>query len=352
MPWNGTTLYLGELGADGASASRERSRAAPDESIFQPEWSPDGARSYFVSDRRAGGTCTVRFAAARHAPLAPDGRRIRPAAMEVRHVDLRVRRPGPHRVHLFARTASDGSRRGPRERQRCAPIETPFTEIRLGARRGRPGRVPRRRAAASASCVVALDLGSRRIGSSKQSTDMLERAQLRIAEYLTRSGRSNFRPQRQDGLRPVLSAAQSRLRGARRREAAARRQVPRRPDRGRLEHARPAQPVSGPAAASRCSTSITAAAPASAAPIASGSTAAGAWSTSRTASTARSFLAEQGWSTASAASSAAAAPAATRRSRRSRSAISSRAARAITASATSRRWRATRTSSSRAISTG
>jgi dipeptidyl aminopeptidase/acylaminoacyl peptidase len=41
MPWDGTTLYL-----DGAAIA-----GGPAESIFQPEFSPDGAALFFVSDR-------------------------------------------------------------------------------------------------------------------------------------------------------------------------------------------------------------------------------------------------------------------------------------------------------------
>jgi dipeptidyl aminopeptidase/acylaminoacyl peptidase len=52
MPWNGTTLYLTDLGDDGAIIGAPRAVAGgASESIFQPEWSPDGADLVFVSDR-------------------------------------------------------------------------------------------------------------------------------------------------------------------------------------------------------------------------------------------------------------------------------------------------------------
>ena len=50
MPWDGTQLWTGELDAGGAIGERVRVAGGPDESIFQPEWSPDGSL-YFVSDR-------------------------------------------------------------------------------------------------------------------------------------------------------------------------------------------------------------------------------------------------------------------------------------------------------------
>jgi dipeptidyl aminopeptidase/acylaminoacyl peptidase len=50
MPWDGTELYVGVIASDGSIGARERVAGGADESIFQPEWSPDGAL-YFVSDR-------------------------------------------------------------------------------------------------------------------------------------------------------------------------------------------------------------------------------------------------------------------------------------------------------------
>jgi hypothetical protein len=50
MPWDGTELWVAQLGADGLPTIREKIAGSADESIFQPEWSPDG-RLYFVSDR-------------------------------------------------------------------------------------------------------------------------------------------------------------------------------------------------------------------------------------------------------------------------------------------------------------
>jgi dipeptidyl aminopeptidase/acylaminoacyl peptidase len=52
MPWVSTTLYLVALGDDGAPAGAPSAIAGgASESLFQPEWSPDGAALFFVSDR-------------------------------------------------------------------------------------------------------------------------------------------------------------------------------------------------------------------------------------------------------------------------------------------------------------
>src|SRR5262245_37275879 len=49
MPWVGTTLYLAELGDDGAPRGTPTVVAGGEhESIFQPTWSPDGAALVFV----------------------------------------------------------------------------------------------------------------------------------------------------------------------------------------------------------------------------------------------------------------------------------------------------------------
>jgi dipeptidyl aminopeptidase/acylaminoacyl peptidase len=50
MPWDGTELWVGELEADGSLGRAELVCGGEDESIFQPEWSPDGVL-HFISDR-------------------------------------------------------------------------------------------------------------------------------------------------------------------------------------------------------------------------------------------------------------------------------------------------------------
>jgi dipeptidyl aminopeptidase/acylaminoacyl peptidase len=73
MPWVGTTLYLVALGDDGAPAGAPTVVAGgPSESLFQPEWSPDGSALLFVSDR-TGWWNLYRYdlAAGDTRPLAP-----------------------------------------------------------------------------------------------------------------------------------------------------------------------------------------------------------------------------------------------------------------------------------------
>jgi dipeptidyl aminopeptidase/acylaminoacyl peptidase len=50
LPWDGTELWVGELDESGRVREASRAAGGEDESIFQPEWSPDGTL-HFVSDR-------------------------------------------------------------------------------------------------------------------------------------------------------------------------------------------------------------------------------------------------------------------------------------------------------------
>ncbi len=50
MPWDGTELWLAELSEDGQRIHPRRIAGGAHESIFQPQWSPEGTL-YFVSDR-------------------------------------------------------------------------------------------------------------------------------------------------------------------------------------------------------------------------------------------------------------------------------------------------------------
>ena len=50
MPWDESELWVGEFAADGSLVNTKLIAGDHEESIFQPEWSPDGTL-YFVSDR-------------------------------------------------------------------------------------------------------------------------------------------------------------------------------------------------------------------------------------------------------------------------------------------------------------
>ncbi|MFO7742227.1 MAG: S9 family peptidase [Anaerolineae bacterium] len=50
MPWNDTRLWVGDVASDGSIGSQTLVAGSEDESIFQPQWSPNGVLM-FVSDR-------------------------------------------------------------------------------------------------------------------------------------------------------------------------------------------------------------------------------------------------------------------------------------------------------------
>jgi len=50
MPWNGTQLWRAQIEVDGSLSAATLIAGGKDESIFQPQWSPDGLL-YFISDR-------------------------------------------------------------------------------------------------------------------------------------------------------------------------------------------------------------------------------------------------------------------------------------------------------------
>ena len=50
MPWDGTELWLADIDAAGKLTNARQVAGGPRESVFQPEWSPDGTL-HFISDR-------------------------------------------------------------------------------------------------------------------------------------------------------------------------------------------------------------------------------------------------------------------------------------------------------------
>lgn len=69
MPWDGTELRIADIQPDGTLAHSRCVAGGPDESIFQPEWSPEGIL-HFVSDR-TGWWNLYRWQEERVHPLCP-----------------------------------------------------------------------------------------------------------------------------------------------------------------------------------------------------------------------------------------------------------------------------------------
>ncbi|MCB8918841.1 MAG: S9 family peptidase [Ardenticatenaceae bacterium] len=69
MPWDGTELWLADVDPAGQLHNAHIVAGGPEESIFQPAWSPDG-RLHFISDR-SGWWNLYRWHAGQAQPLAP-----------------------------------------------------------------------------------------------------------------------------------------------------------------------------------------------------------------------------------------------------------------------------------------
>jgi dipeptidyl aminopeptidase/acylaminoacyl peptidase len=185
MPWNGTLLYLAELGEDGTPSTPQLIAGGSAESVFQPEWSPDGGAIVFVSDRSGWwnlysfdlATRTTRALAPMTAEFGLPQWNLGTSTYAFAGADRIVcaySERGLGRLSVLDLTS--GSLR---------PLDTPFTEF--GSVRAAGDRVVFRAAAPDhPASVVVLDLASGRSTILKQSTDLLDRPESRIADYLTK----------------------------------------------------------------------------------------------------------------------------------------------------------------------
>src|SRR5499426_1334201 len=186
MPWNGTTLWLGHFAADGTLAGNpERITGGPAESIFQPEWSPDGAAIVFVSDRSGWWNLY------RHELATQATRALAPMAAEF---GVPLWQLGTS-TYAFAGSgrivcAYSGGGLGKLAvldlaRETLNPLDLPFTDFSSVKAAG--DRVVFRAGASNhPSCIVTLDLGSGRHTVLKKGTDLVDRTDPRIADYLSK----------------------------------------------------------------------------------------------------------------------------------------------------------------------
>ena len=126
MPWDGTELWVADLGADGSVARAARVAGGRRESIFQPEWARDGAL-YFASDR-TGWWNLYRWRAGGDEPVCPMDAEFGAPQWQFGMSQYAVAQDG--RLFCAYRTRS-GGRLGVIEpgAQDVRPIETPYTSI-------------------------------------------------------------------------------------------------------------------------------------------------------------------------------------------------------------------------------
>ena len=185
MPWDGTTLYLAELDDAGIVVGEPLTIAGgPAESIFQPEWSPDGTHILFVSDR-SGWWNLYRFE-----PATRELRPIAPMAAEfgqpqwafgmstyafagTGHVVCTYSQAGFGKLAVIDLTTDT-----------LQTLETPFTQF--SSVRAYGDQVVFVAGAPSLPIsVVEFDLKSGQYRAIKKTTDILDRPDLHIADYLT-----------------------------------------------------------------------------------------------------------------------------------------------------------------------
>jgi dipeptidyl aminopeptidase/acylaminoacyl peptidase len=184
MPWNGTTLYLAQLDETGAIAETEIIAGGPAESIFQPEWSPDGAAVSFVSDR-SNWWNLYRFDVATRTiePLAPMAAEF--GVPQWVFGASTYAWAGADRIVCAYSSAGLGRLAVlDLENKALRPIETPFTEF--GSVRAEGERVVFRAGAPDRPIsIVALDLKSETHRIIKKATGVLDEPDLHLANYLT-----------------------------------------------------------------------------------------------------------------------------------------------------------------------
>ncbi|HEY0321249.1 MAG TPA: S9 family peptidase [Pyrinomonadaceae bacterium] len=169
MPWDGCELWLCEMDEYGAIGEARRVAGGEDESVFQPEWSPDGTL-YFVSDRsgwwnlyrlnqdvEAEALCPMEAEFGQ--PQWVFGMSMYAFESDASIICARIEKG---RARLARLSTSDGS---------LEPIETPYSDITYVRAGG--GRASFRAGSPSeAAAVVRLDLSTMKMEVLRRATDL------------------------------------------------------------------------------------------------------------------------------------------------------------------------------------
>jgi dipeptidyl aminopeptidase/acylaminoacyl peptidase len=181
MPWDGTELWVGELNEDGAVMSSERVAGSADESIFQPEWSPDGVL-YFISDR-SGWWNLYRLREAEAEPLCPMEAEFGQPQWVFGLSTYGFSSPSSISCTYIERGTS-GLARLDTETGKLAPFETPYADItylRVSPERA----VFRGGSPTSPAAIIQLDLATGKTEVLRRSNDLkIEEGYLSIAQAI------------------------------------------------------------------------------------------------------------------------------------------------------------------------
>ncbi|MGZ4302791.1 MAG: S9 family peptidase [Gaiellaceae bacterium] len=170
MPFEGTDLCVGALADDGAMSNGRRVAGSEQESIFQPEWGPDGLL-YFVSDRTGWSNLYVERDGEVHALTSEQAELGYPQWV----FDLsRYAFLGDDRIAcIFTRSAVDGLEILDLESGKLTSLDLPFTSYSSPALRSHGTRVVFPAASPTQpSAVIELDTESGERQVLRQSTEM------------------------------------------------------------------------------------------------------------------------------------------------------------------------------------
>jgi dipeptidyl aminopeptidase/acylaminoacyl peptidase len=185
MPWNGTTLYLADLDAAGRPANVRVIAGGVAESVFQPEFSPDGNAIIFVSDRTGWWNLYAwDLAAATARPLCPMAAEFGMPQWNLGIASYAFAGPGQI-VCAYAQSGLGRLATLDTATGKLDPVVLPFTEF--GTMRAAGNTVVLRAGAPDRpTSIVAVDLTSGHYRVLKQATDLLDRAEPPIASCITR----------------------------------------------------------------------------------------------------------------------------------------------------------------------
>src|SRR5262245_25612791 len=184
MPWNGTTLFLAGVDAGGNVQDAHEIAGGASESIFQPEWSLDGRAILFVSDR-SNWWNLYRYELATRAtePLAPMVAEF--GVPQWTFGASTYACAGPNL--LLCSYNKDGLGRLALldlKSKKLQPLKLPFTDFGSVRALGQSA-LFRAGAADHPPCIVSMNLRTGAFKVLRKSTALLERAGLRIPDYLT-----------------------------------------------------------------------------------------------------------------------------------------------------------------------
>lgn len=183
MPWDGTELWVGNLGADGGLEEREKVAGGANESIFQPQWSPAGELHY-VSDRTGywnlylydGGAVPLH---AREAEFGQPQWVFRMSTYGFAHDGRILAAYCEHGSWSLGLLDGSGE---------LDPVHAPYSQIDSVTVRGTEA-VFRAASETQAPALARLDLGSRRIETLRESAEIPEQ----VRSYFSAPSSEYFR---------------------------------------------------------------------------------------------------------------------------------------------------------------